>query len=100
MRFEARVKFVSGREKRYNRKTGNYEITGGRVDYRLANVTDTGLEREKLLYGTVGTKAITVRLKLPVTADFDYLEIDGERYEPKVVKTYRNRQTIEAVKAQ
>lgn len=100
MRFEERIKFVSGQEKRYNRKTGNYETTGGRVDYRLANVTDTGLEREKLLYGTVGTKAITVRLKSPVTSNFDYLEIDGERYEPKAVMTYRNRQTIEAVKAQ
>lgn len=100
MRFEARVKFVSGREKRYNRKTGNYETTGGRVEYRLADVTDVGLEREQLLYGTVGIDAITVRLKSPVTADFDFLEIDGKRYEPKSVKTYRNRQTIEAVKAQ
>lgn len=100
MRFEARVKFVSGREKRYNRKTGNYETTGGRVEYRLADVTDVGLEREQLLYGTVGIDAITVRLKSPVEADFDFLEIDGKRYDPKSVKTYRNRQTIEAVKAQ
>ena len=100
MRFEARVKFVSGREKRYNRKTGNYETTGGRVEYRMADITDVGLEREQLLYGTVGIDAITVRLKSPVTADFDFLEIDGKRYEPKSVKTYRNRQTIEAVKAQ
>lgn len=100
MRFEARVKFVSGREKKYNRKTGNYETTGGRVEYRLADVTDAGLEREQLLYGTVGIDAVTVRLKSPVTADFDFLEIDGKRYEPKSVKTYRNRQTIEAVRAQ
>ena len=100
MRFEARVKFVSGREKRYNRKTGNYETTGGRVEYRMADVTDVGLEREQLLYGTVGIDAITVRLKSPVASNFDYLEIAGKRYEPKSVKTYRNRQTIEAVKAQ
>lgn len=100
MRFEARVKFVSGREKKYNRKTGNYETTGGHVEYRLADVTDAGLEREQLLYGTVGTDAVTVRLKSPVEADFDFLEIDGKRYDPKSVKTYRNRQTIEAVKTQ
>ena len=59
-----------------------------------------GLEREQLLYGTVGIDAVTVRLKSPVTANFDFLEIDGKRYDPKSVKTYRNRQTIEAVKAQ
>lgn len=96
MRFETNVIFIKV-EKTYDRITGDYSMEETDRTIRLADVTDTGMERQQLLYGTVGNQAITIRLKTPVQLDYDYLIVNGIKYTVRKLVTYRGRQTIEAV---
>lgn len=96
MKFDKKIYFIKGK-KEYDRLTGDYSYSEQERVSRLADVTDTGLDKKQLLYGSVGVKAKTIRLKTPIDPDFDYLIYKDNKYQIKRVATYRQRQTIEAV---
>lgn len=72
MRFDELVTFHS-HIKRYNPETGLNEISNELSQSILANITDTGTERSKELFGDVDIQTLTVRLKQPVSGSWEYM---------------------------
>lgn len=98
MRYDTPIKFYRTEETTFDRLTGDYRAKEVLVDSRLALVMPTSKEDQGLMYGNLQAGAITILLKFPVYEDYSIIEIDSERYTPSMVTTYRNKQTIRAIK--
>ena len=93
MRYDKKVYFVTEGEE-YNYDTGNYEPAELVKDEAWANVSDTGTERMQLIYGALKQGAITVRVQGKYDEAFDYVEVDGKKYNVDAFRTFRNDQAF------
>lgn len=91
MRFDKKVFFVEEGERVRNNATGNYEVADEVSTMRYANVSDTGTERRQLLFGSIKVRSKTVRLQNEYKDAFDWIEIDGIKYQDTVDNQYRNK---------
>ena len=72
----------------YNANSGNYEDTA--TEYKkYANVTDTGADTLKMVYGELKQGSLTIRLQRPFLRAFDKIRIGAKTY--KVNFTRHNK---------
>lgn len=95
MRTADKVYFVTRGTSLYDESTGSYiDTTPVKVEV-TALVTDTGTERMSLLYGGIRQRAKTIRLNQKYVDSYDYVEINGEEYQVDLVRSYRQKMTLE-----
>lgn len=92
MRYDVPVVFITEGEEVFDPTTGDYITTPGIRVQRWASVSDTGEERQNLLYGGIKQSALTVRLQ-DRPPKFDRLEIGGIPYGVTLRKNFR-RETV------
>ena len=94
MRYDQRIYFVKEGEDEYDYATGDY-VTGEPLkDEVWANISDTGTERMRLIYGALKQGAITVRIQGKYDETFDYVEVDDKKYNVDAFRTFRNDQSF------
>ena len=94
MRYSVPVYFVKEGEDEYDYDTGDY-VTGEPLKVEVwANVSDTGTERMRLIYGALKQGAITVRIVGKYDKEFDYIEVEGKKYNVDAFRTFRNDQAF------
>src|SRR5699024_7752738 len=94
MRYSVPVYFVKETEPVYDYETGDY-VDGELFKHDVwANVSDTGTERMQLIYGDLKQGAITVRIQGKYDEAFDYVEVDGKKYNVDAFRTFRNDQAF------
>ena len=94
MRYDQRVYFVKEGEDEYDYATGDYVTTEPIKHEMWANVSDTGTERMQLIYGNLKQGAITVRIVGKYEEAFDYIEVEGKKYNVDAFRTFRNDQAF------
>ena len=94
MRYDKRIYFVKEGEDEYDYSTGNYVTTEPIKHEVWANVSDTGTERMRLIYGALKQGAITVRIVGKYEKEFDYIEVEGKKYNVDAFRTFRNDQAF------
>ena len=80
MRFDTPVYFQTVTPGEYNPDTGNYEKERLAEEKRYADVTDSGVETMKLVYGTIKQGSMTIRLQTPFKKPYDSIRIGDKRY--------------------
>ena len=94
MRYSVPIYFVKETEPFYDYETGDY-IDGEPIkEEAWANVSDTGTERMQLIYGALKQGAITVRIVGKYDKEFDYIEVEGKKYNVDAFRTFRNDQAF------
>ena len=94
MRYDTRIYFVKEGEDEYDYATGDYIATEPIKHEVWANVSDAGTERMQLIYGALKQGAITVRIVGKYDNEFDYIEVDGKKYNVDAFRTFRNDQAF------
>ena len=94
MRYDTRIYFVKEGEDVYDYDTGDYITTEPTKEEAWANVSDTGTERMRLIYGNLKQGAITVRIVGKYDKEFDYIEVKGKKYNVDAFRTFRNDQAF------
>lgn len=94
MRYDQKIYFVKEGEDVYDHDTGDYITTEPIKHEMWANVSDTGTERMQLIYGALKQGAITVRIQGKYEKEFDYIEVEGKKYNVDAFKTFRNDQAF------
>lgn len=89
------IKFVKEGLHTYNDDTGNYEPSDSIETTVIGMVSDTGEMRMNFLYGGIKQSAKTIRLLSPFKKEYDYVLINGKKYQVDLVQTYRQKQVIE-----
>ena len=94
MRYDQKIYFVKEGEEEYDYDTGNYTAGEPIKEEVWANVSDTGTERMQLIYGALKQGAITVRIVGKYEKEFDYIEVEGKKYNVDAFRTFRNDQAF------
>ena len=94
MRYSTPIYFVKEGEDEYDYATGDYITTEPIKHEAWANVSDTGTERMRLIYGALKQGAITVRIQGKHDEVFDYVEVDDKKYNVGAFRTFRNDQSF------
>ena len=94
MRYSVPIYFVKETEPVYDYETGDYVDGEPIKDELWANVSDTGTERMQLIYGALKQGAITVRIQGKYDEAFDYIQVDGKKYNVDAFRTFRNDQAF------
>ena len=94
MRYDQRIYFVKEGEEVYDYDTGDYITTEPIKHEAWANVSDTGTERMKLIYGALKQGAITVRIVGKYDKEFDYIQVGDKKYNVDAFRTFRNDQSF------
>lgn len=92
MRYDKKVIFVKETGDKYNYSSGNYESGKLESEERFCDITDAGAETMNLLYGKVVQGAKIVRVKTKLYDIYDYLLIDGKKYQIQMVQAFRQDQ--------
>lgn len=100
MRYDKEIVFVTEGARAYDEITGDYTITAPEKIIRSAHVSDMGLEQMNLLYGTVVEHAKIVRIQGSGPVNFDYIEIEEDRYIVTLARVLRHESTYQVVKKQ
>ena len=92
MRYDKKVALIRNGSEEFNEETGDWDVTEATETDVWANVSDTGEQRQSLIYGGVKQGALTVRMQgqPPI---FTFMRIDGAEYEVTMTKRFR-RQTV------
>ena len=94
MRYDQRIYFVKEGEDEYDYATGDY-VTPEPIKHEVwANVSDTGTERMRLIYGALKQGAITVRIVGKYDKEFDYIQVGDKKYNVDAFRTFRNDQAF------
>ena len=80
MRFDTRIAFVKAASGEYNEETGDWEDEEAIMTYDWADVTQTGEETLRLIYGEIREGVLTVRIQGRHRDPFDYILIGGKKY--------------------
>lgn len=80
MRYDKTVYFVKKGE-RVRLPNGDYSTSKPTKTKRKANVTDMGLSSKELYFRDVRADGIVVRIQNGYQEKFDYIEIDGRKWQ-------------------
>ena len=92
MRYDKKIIFVKREKGKYNPDLGEYEDD---KDVRIAiraNVTDLGIDRSVALFGSVEEGAKVIRMLRHYKNNWDFILIDGKKYEPTKTRDLRLRE--------
>lgn len=82
MRYDKKIIFVKREEGKYNPDLGEYEDDKDVETVKRANVTDLGIDRSVVLFGSVEEGAKVVRMLRHYKDKWDFILIDDKKYEP------------------
>lgn len=80
MRYDKPIHFQRIQQGEYNAETGNYGDDSIIEEKRYADVTDTGTETLKLVYGAIKQGSLTIRLQRPYMESFDKIRVGEKTY--------------------
>lgn len=80
MRYDKPIHFQRIQQGEYNAATGNYGDDSITEEKRYADVTDTGTETLKLVYGAIKQGSLTIRLQRPYMEAFDKIRVGEKTY--------------------
>ena len=89
MRFSDRISFVTEGETYYDPIQGGYIEGEPVVETVPCKLSALGVDRTNELFGQIDKKIIVARLQRPYTKKFDYIEINGQKYNLKRQSDYR-----------
>lgn len=92
MRYDKKIIFVKREEGKYNPYLGEYEDDEDVETVKRANVTDLGIDRSVALFGSVEEEAKVIRLLRHYKDDWNFILIDGKKYEPTKKRDLRLRE--------
>lgn len=92
MRYDKKIIFVNREEGKYNPDLGEYEDDKDVETVKRANVTDLGIDRSVALFGSVEEGAKVIRLLRHYKDDWNFILIDGKKYEPTKKRDLRLRE--------
>ncbi len=94
MRYDKKIIFVIETGGKYDPDSGEHiEPTRDMVE-KMANITDLGTERSKVLFGDVKQGAKVVRLMRPYLKDWDYAFINDVKYKIVTSRELRLKKTF------
>lgn len=94
MRFDTPIYFQRVKPGEYDAATGNYGPDNVVEDQRYADVTDTGADTLRLVYGGLKQGSLTIRLQAAYTLPFDHIRIGGKTYNVDRSRKLRSKQTF------
>ena len=80
MRFNKPIFFQRIVQGVYDERTGNYGEDITTEEKRYADITNSGVETLKLIYGELKQGSLTIRLQRPYTGVFDRIRIGDKVY--------------------
>lgn len=80
MRYDKPIYFQCIQPGEYNAVTGNYGDDVTTAEKRYADVTDTGTEMLKIVYGAIKQGSLTIRLQRPYKEAFDKIKVGEKTY--------------------
>ena len=80
MRYDTPVFFQSVQPGKLDTATHNYGEDTIIEKKRYASVTETGVQRLQLIYGTIKQGSLTIRLQKPYEAPFDRVRVGDKSY--------------------
>lgn len=80
MRYDKPIYFQHIRQGEYNADSGNYGEDNITEVKRYADVTDTGTETLKFVYGAIKQGSLTIRLQRPYKEAFDKIKVGEKTY--------------------
>lgn len=92
MRYDKKIIFVKREEGKYNPDLSEYEDDKDVETIKRANVTDLGIDRSVTLFGSVEEGAKVVRMLRHYKNEWDFILIDGKKYEPTKKRDLRLRE--------
>lgn len=92
MRYDKKIIFVKREEGKYNPNLGEYEDDKDVETVKRANVTDLGIDRSVALFGSLEEGAKVVRMLRHYKDEWDFILIDGKKYEPTKKRDLRLRE--------
>lgn len=97
MRYDKTVYFIKRGEKVYNPDTGNYTEGADIKIKRIASVSSMNSDTMDFLFDKLEIGALTIRIKTKLFDDFDYIECEGQAYNVKQAKIFRQEAVYHAV---
>ena len=94
MRYDTPVYFQKVTLGEYDPTTGNHAEAIVEETKRIASVTDTGTETQKLLFGDVKMGCKTIRLQVAYNEPFDRIRIGDAIYTVAFERTLRIKQNF------
>lgn len=91
MRYSDRITFISETEGGYNPITSEHDEAVREDNTFPCNISNLGIERSVKLFGAVDISVIVARLQRPYTIPFDYVEVNGDRYNVKSHTPHRSK---------
>lgn len=92
MRYDKKIIFVKREEGKYNPDLGEYEDDKDVETVKRANVTDLGIDRSVVLFGSLEEGAKVVRMLRRYKNKWDFILIDGKKYESTKKRDLRLRE--------
>lgn len=89
MRFNKRITFVKEGNPYYDPTQGEYVQGEPIKDTVPCNLSNLGIERTNELFGQIDKIITVARLQRPYNKEFDYIEINNQRYDIKRQSDYR-----------
>lgn len=80
MRFDTPIFFQTVKTGDYNEKTGNYNADTIVEEKKYADVTESGVDTLKLVYGELKQGSLILRLQQPYKDAFDRIRIGDKLY--------------------
>ena len=92
MRYDKKITFVKRENGEYNPDLGEYEEDKDIRTIKRANVTDLGIDRSVAIFGSIEEGAKVIRLLRHYKNDWDFILIDGKKYESTKKRDLRLRE--------
>lgn len=89
MRFSNRITFVKEDDRYYDPEQGQYVETEPVKTKVPCKLSALGTERTLQVFGEINRKMEVARLQRPYTDDFDYVEINEQKYNVQRQSDYR-----------
>ena len=89
MRFNGRITFVKETDSYYDPVKGEFVEGEPVVETVPCKLSALGVDRTNELFGQIDKKIIVARLQRPYTKKFDYIEINGQKYNLKRQSDHR-----------
>ncbi len=98
MRYSTPVFFVKEGKKQYDPDTGVWSSEENVRTRKYANITHMGEDRQQAVYGDVKSDRSVVRLHRAYTKEYDYIEINGEKYTVDMERCPSDRKSLVVIK--
>jgi hypothetical protein len=100
MRFDKPIYFQRTTPGEYDATTGDYGADTVKETHRFADVTDSGVETLKLIYGELKQGVKTIRLLNHYNEPFDHIRIGNKTYKVDFERKLRTKHVFVAHEVQ